>query len=341
MRSLLCTPVDNLQQDKPCVAAKFRCHSNTINSKSHRLVNGIDCAVTILMEETREISALFHLIDDPDEEVFDTVSNRIISFGKGIIPNLEHLWETTPVNVVQERIELLIHRLHFRDLTDEFNDWNRHPDPDLLTGALLVSKYFYPDLSTGEVYSEIDKMRRNIWLELNSYLTPLEQINVVTTILYNYYNLKGTEIKYEECNDFLLNKVLETKKGNALSNGILYLILTDLLDVPVKAVSIPHQFVLGYFDVAYDWQASSNPPAVQFYVDPVSGSIFTQKEVDAYLKKIEVANEPSFFRPIEKKQVIRFLLQELARCFRDDKNEYKRQELLILADSLDIPPSTH
>lgn len=339
MRCLLCTPVDNLQQDKPCVAAKFRCHSNTINGKSHRLVNGICCAVTTLMEETREISALFHLIDDPDEEVFDTVSNRIISFGKGIIPNLEHLWETTPVNVVQERIELLIHRLHFRDLTDEFNDWNRHPEPDLLTGALLVCKYFYPELSTGDVYAEIDKMRRNIWLELNSYLTPLEQINVVTTILYNYYNLKGTEIKYEEYNDFLLNKVLETKKGNALSNGILYLILTDLLDVPVKAVSIPHQFVLGYFDVAYDWQASSNPPSVQFYVDPVSGSIFTQKEVDAYLKKIEVASDPSFFRPIEKKQVIKFLLQELARCFRDDKNEYKRQELLILADALDIPSS--
>ena len=48
------------------------------------------------MEETREISALFHLIDDPDDEVFTTVSDRIISMGTSIIPNLEHLWETTP-----------------------------------------------------------------------------------------------------------------------------------------------------------------------------------------------------------------------------------------------------
>ena len=38
------------------------------------------------MEENKEISALFHLIDDPDEEVFTTVSERIVSFGKGNYP---------------------------------------------------------------------------------------------------------------------------------------------------------------------------------------------------------------------------------------------------------------
>ena len=41
------------------------------------------------MQENREISALFHLIDDPDEEVFSSVSERIVSLGRAIIPNLE------------------------------------------------------------------------------------------------------------------------------------------------------------------------------------------------------------------------------------------------------------
>lgn len=48
------------------------------------------------METNNEISALFTLIDDPDEEVFGLVSNKIVDYGKEIIPNLEHLWETTP-----------------------------------------------------------------------------------------------------------------------------------------------------------------------------------------------------------------------------------------------------
>jgi len=288
------------------------------------------------MEETREISALFHLIDDPDEEVFTTVSDRIISFGKGIIPNLENLWENTPVDVIQERIELLIHRLHYRDLTEEFNHWKAQPDPDLLSGAILVAKYQYPELVTTTVYAEIEKMRRNIWLELNSYLTPLEQTNVITTILYNYYNLKGNEIKYNEPNEFLINKVLDGKRGNAISNGIVYLILAELLDVPIRAIQIPRQFILAYFDVDYNWQLPSSPShKIQFYVDPMTGNIFTHKDVETYFKRIAVPSTASYFKPVAKKNIIKFLLQEFAKCFSEDKNEYKKQELLILADSID------
>jgi len=40
------------------------------------------------MQENKEILALFNLIDDPDQEVFDSVSSRIVSYGRGIIPNL-------------------------------------------------------------------------------------------------------------------------------------------------------------------------------------------------------------------------------------------------------------
>jgi regulator of sirC expression with transglutaminase-like and TPR domain len=293
-------------------------------------------AVHQYMEETKEISALFHLIDDPDEEVFDSVSNRIISLGKGIIPNLENLWENTPLDTVQERIELLIHRLHYRDLTEEFNHWKSLPEPDLLTGAILVAKYIYPDLVTTAVYAEIEKMRRNIWLELNSYLTPLEQTNVITTILYNYYNLKGNEIKYDEPNEYLLNKVVDGKRGNAISNGIIYVVLSELLDVPIRAVNIPQQFILAYFDVDYNWQSPSNPShTIQFYIDPMTGNIFTHKEVETYLKKIDAPSTIDYFKPLSKKRIIQFLLQEFAKCYNDDKSAYKKQELLILADSIE------
>ena len=141
------------------------------------------------MDNTNEISALFNLIDDPDEEVFGAVSEKIVGYGKPIIPNLEHLWETTPNEAVQGRIELLIHRLHYRDLSEDFRQWSISGHHDLMLGGLLACKFQYPDLSTTPVLQEIEKIRRNIWLELNNYLTPLEQINIVTSILYSYYGL--------------------------------------------------------------------------------------------------------------------------------------------------------
>ncbi|MDB5206952.1 MAG: hypothetical protein JWR72_2027, partial [Flavisolibacter sp.] len=138
------------------------------------------------MEENREISALLKLIDDPDREVFGAVTNKIMDLGRTIIPNLEHLWETTPDEEIQERIEMIIHRLHYKDLSEDFRQWNHSGHHDMLVGALLVSKFQYPELSTGPVLLEMEKMRRNIWLELNSYLTPLEQVRIVSGILYSY-----------------------------------------------------------------------------------------------------------------------------------------------------------
>ena len=122
---------------------------------------------------------------------------------------------------IQERIELLIHRLHFRDLTNDLIAW-RDGEADLLQGALLVARYHYPEMQTNLVFQEIEKLRRNTWLELNNYLTPLEQVNVTTGILYNYYKQKGVEFAYDNPDDYLINKTLESKKGNAVSNGIIY-----------------------------------------------------------------------------------------------------------------------
>src|SRR5215204_3062497 len=203
------------------------------------------------MEQTNEISALLNLIDDPDEEVFGAVSAKIICYGRIIIPNLEHLWENTPNEEIQDRIEIIIHRLHFKDLTDDFREWNASGHHDLLVGSLLGAKFQYPDLFTSPVLQEVEKLRRNIWLELNNYLTPLEQLRIVTGILYGYYGLKGKELNYDNVNDFLLHKTLESKKGNQISNGILYLILCELLDIPVKAINIPKQFVLAFFKTGF------------------------------------------------------------------------------------------
>ena len=288
------------------------------------------------METTKELSALFTLLDDPDEEVFGAVSEKIIDYGKNIIPSLEHLWETIPDENVQHRIELLIHRLHYRDLSEDFRQWNVSGHHDLMLGALLVSKFQYPDLATAPVLQEIEKIRRNIWLELNNYLTPLEQINIVTSILYSYYGLKGGEINPQEPNEFLIHKTLEAKRGNQLSNGILYLVLSELLDIPVKAVSIPKQFVLAYFKHGYSDETLENPQEkIEFYIDPTSGQVFTHKDVASYFKRISVEPSQSFFKPQNNRSVIKYLLEENSKCFTSEKDLHKQKELQDLANLLD------
>jgi regulator of sirC expression with transglutaminase-like and TPR domain len=288
------------------------------------------------MEHTKEIAALLTLIDDPDEEVFGAVSEKIIEYGRNIIPNLENLWETTPNEGAQERIELLIHRLHYTDLTNDVREWCLSGHHDLTVGALLASKFQYPDLSTTSTLVEIEKLRRNIWLELNNYITPLEQIRIVTGILFGYYGLKGVETAYAEVNDFLIHKLLESKRGNQIINGILYLIMCDMLDIPVKAIGVPKQFVLAYFKPGYSSEnADQYINKIEFFIDPTSGQVFTQKDIESYFKRISVPPTHSYFKPLSNKRIIQHLLEEMAKCFDTEKDNYKRDELIRLANLLD------
>ena len=288
------------------------------------------------MEYTKEISALFNLIDDPDEEVFGAVSHKIVEYGRNIIPNLEHLWENTLNEEAQGRIELLIHQVHYTDLTEDFKQWSLAGHHDLTVGALLAAKFQYPEISTSTTLLEIEKLRRNIWLELNNYLTPLEQIRIVTGILYGYYGLKGSDLTYTDVNEFLLNKTLETKRGNQVSNGILYLILCDLLDIPVRAIGVPKQFVLAYFKSGYSNEdAEQYINKVEFYIDPTTGQVFTHKDLESYFKRISVPPTHAYFKPLNNKRIIQNLLEEMSKCFESEKEAYKQAELIKLSNLLD------
>jgi len=289
------------------------------------------------MQETKEINALFTLIDDPDEEVYSTVSEKIVAYGKNIIPNLEHLWETTLNEEVQERIEMIIHHLHYTDLQSDLTEWRDSAWHDLLCGALLVAKYQYPDLHTGPLLLDIEKIRRNVWLELNSFLTPLEQANVLSSILYNYYNLKGVELSYEHPDDFLIHKVLESKKGNALANGILYQVLCDKLEINARIINIPKQCIIAFYHSDYDATNYKGHPQdkIHFYVDATTGQAFSHKDVENYFKRISVPPTPSYFKPRSHKRIIQLLLEEFSKCFQTPANAYKQQELMKLADLLD------
>jgi hypothetical protein len=144
------------------------------------------------MQENREIKALLHLIDDPDEEVFNVVSGKIMCYGTGIIPNLENLWENTAQEDTQERIEMLIHDSIFTNSRMNLSI-GKSPYQDLLSASILVARFQYPDLVPTSIMRRW-KNAEEYWLELNSYLAPLEQVNVISSILYNYYGLKGMEV---------------------------------------------------------------------------------------------------------------------------------------------------
>lgn len=290
-----------------------------------------------MMNTQKELEALLQLIDDPDQEVFEAVSNRILSYGLSVLDKLENLWETSPDSVLQERIENIVHRLHYNNLVTDFADWSRSAHHELLPGALLVAKFLYPELKTAQVIHDIERLKRNIWLELNNYLTPLEQVTVFNSILYRYFGLTGDYNTPERPNDFLISKIIESKKGNQTGIGVLYLVLSELLDLPIKLIALPKQFALAYCK-PFTFKTTEDPlQQIEFFIDPVTGQAFSHTDLQNYLNRITVTPLPQYFTPCNNKQVIQRLVMDFAQCYAQpgDGKPSMYQELLELAKLLE------
>jgi len=289
------------------------------------------------MQKEAEISALFKLIDDPDEEVFNTISDRLLNYGSPIIPDLEHLWENTLDEATLERIEMMIYKLRLQDLKDAFVEWKSKPDPSLFEGALLVTKFQFPELATDSLRHQMEKIRRNIWLELNNYLTPLEQANVIRNILFSYYQIKGVEVNYEKPEEFLISAPLQSKKGNAIANTLLYAELCQQLEIQAQFINIPKQCIIAFY--ASDWDPEeivANPQEfIQFYVEGTTGNAFSQKDLDQYMIRSNIEPKNSYYKALSNVKIIKKHLLEFAKCFNSPILQYKQKDLTDIANLLD------
>ncbi len=146
----------------------------------------------------RELEALMSLLEDPDNQVFDTVSDRLIELGERAVTPLERRWEKTLKPELQEKIENVIKQIQFNTLQRGMDSWKTAGGTDLLFGAYLVARFQYPDLVFDPINEIIEKIKRDIWLELNNELTALEKVKVInyfspllSTILKNIFILSG------------------------------------------------------------------------------------------------------------------------------------------------------
>ncbi|MFM1930499.1 MAG: hypothetical protein RL387_1827 [Bacteroidota bacterium] len=293
-----------------------------------------------MLPKTEEIKALFSLIDDPDEEVFSTIANRLLDYGTPIIPDLEHLWENTLEEATLERIERMIYQLRLKDIQQQLIEWSANPKPSLFEGALILVKYQFPELALDPLRHQLEKIRRNIWLELNNYLTPLEQANVIRNILFSYYQIKGVEVNYENPEDFLVSSPLQSKPGNAFANSLIYAELCQQLEIHAEWINIPKQCILAYFSA--DWEPHEivpNPQEfIQFYVEGTSGHPFSQKDMDQYFLRHNIEPKTVYYKRLSNQRVIKKMILEFAKCFNSPTLQFKREDLIALAGMIDQEP---
>jgi regulator of sirC expression with transglutaminase-like and TPR domain len=280
---------------------------------------------------TTELEALISLMDEPDEEIFRTIRDRIFAHGKEAVPVLENLWENTFDPSIQHRIEDLIHVIQFENLKKEMNEWSRFGHHDLLQGTLLVTKFHYPDINEDEIIKKIGAFSQDIWLELNQNLTGLEKVKVINHILFDIHKLAGNLTNINSADNFYINNLLDTKKGSPLILGIIYISISQSLRIPIYGVDLPRHFVLAYTDEILMAQRDIPEGDVLFYINPFNkGAVFTKNEIELFIKQLKLERKDSYFVPCDNKTIIRRMMNELIFIYDQSGNPGKRDEMTEL-----------
>lgn len=258
--------------------------------------------------DAKYIKSLITLLDDPDTKVFTTVADKIIKEGNEVIPILENVWEKSTDPLLQNRIENIIDSIQYNYLADEFQKWAQSPEMDLLQGTILVAKIQYPELNPSPIHEELEKIRRDIWLELNSSLTALEKVKIINHVIFTLHGYKPDTSNYFAPKNYFINTLIETKQGGPIILSLFYAIIAQKLGLPIYCVNLPHNFVLGYKDRYY--QKTSDYPAeekrsILFYINPFNqGSLFGAKEIELFLKQQKIEEEINFYLPCSNKESI-------------------------------------
>ncbi|MDR1342459.1 MAG: hypothetical protein LBK18_04280 [Prevotellaceae bacterium] len=228
-----------------------------------------------------EVASLVNLLDDSDSEIVSVAMSRLCSKGESIIPDLEQAWQECFEKSQLARIEHVIGQIQSSVTLQKLKEWVDTGAAELLPGACYMAKLLHPGVACEPIAQAVDDICRDIWIELNRYLTALEKVAIINKVLFD---------KYQFCNNasqpdndpklFLIDNLLQSKMGNSVALSTLYLCVAEKLKLPVKGLGMARSIMLAYLDEYYSDNRSL------FYIYPFfRGQVLGKQQLELIVNR--------------------------------------------------------
>ncbi len=262
--------------------------------------------------DNKELKAIIALLDDPDREVAEVISDTLLKKGIEAIPELEKAWENTLDEKIQERLEDIIQQIQFNTAKQHLLGWIKTGAEYILEGAFFVAQFQYPDIKFEKISNEIEKIRKDIWLELNDNLTALEKVRILNYFIFDIHHFSRNTADFYSPQNCYLNKVIETRKGNPISLAIIYLAVSYKLGLPIYGVNLPKNFILAYKNELSITDTDNEENNILFYINPYNnGAVLGRREIDYFLTQQQLKPQKSFYVPCSNRDIIIRLINNL------------------------------
>ena len=284
----------------------------------------------------KSLQALISMVDEPDDGVYSSLKNRLLSYEEDALPPLKEAWMAATDLLVVSRLGELLDEINFRLIYNELEAWLTEGAKGLSQVMFLVNKLGDKNFDETLYQSKIELLFKDAWLEMNKNLTALEQIKVLNHIFFVIHQYNSNPDTSDVVDDFFIANLMDAKKGNATSMGMLYLSIAQYLKLPVYGVNLPGHLILAYVDDRFKLKEQDNYSRedVLFYINPFnSGAVFTESEIALYIKQVNLTEKEHYYLPSNNSLIVQRYLKELQKAYAredDDLMSDRLKQLLSL-----------
>ena len=295
---------------------------------------------------SKEFQSIIILLQDPDDTVYEHVSNKLISEGESIIPQLLNEKNKTDNEFLKSRIDDIIFDIKFSDTYYHLEKWIDTEENDLLKGAYLIEKIINPSLQFQNIFNEVTQLKRSIELNLNDNFTPLERVRAINFIFYKNNKFIADYTNNNFTDSFFVSKVLKSKRGSSIALAIIYLSLARKFGFPIYGVNLYKNFILAYVSetIQIGNKVANNSILLEedkeqehkilFYINPFNkGIVLGKKEIDFFLKNQKLKQKAIYYKPCSNSVIIKRLIETLIIIY---TNTNKIEEAEIYKQVLEI-----
>lgn len=280
-----------------------------------------------VINETKELDYLIKLLDDEDENIYNSVRERFLSHGENTSEYLRGFLNDENI-LIKKRAGEIISTINYDKIRSELIRLSNSDSDDLLENSMIaLTEFAYPSTDKNEIKKILNEMSADISQKLNfinpdySRINVLQLLNVINDYLFNEKGFSGNSENYFDPDNSYIGKVLEKKTGIPVTLSVVYLLIANRLNIPVFGINLPGHFILKYIK-----------ETKEYFIDPYNnGIIISMKEASEFIKNAGMTNEEfkniPYLHPATDKEIILRVIRNLIEVYKKENNIIKSQQL--------------
>lgn len=171
----------------------------------------------------------------------------------------------------------------------------------------------------------MEDIKREVWLQMLYDMSAIEKVKLINHVFYNIYGFSGNTSNHQDPQNSYISQVLESKRGNQISLALIYSVIAQRLDIPIYGVNLPQRFILAYVDETKEYTPEEQ---VLFHINAFNqGFIFEKRDIDAFLKQLNLTPEKQFYERCSNVDIVRRILRNLTSSYLKLGQEDKVKEI--------------